>query len=494
MRPPLTLILSCFLTLGCSDSDSERDTTADTADTAGETETAGEVEADGETGDTTTPGEVDLEVDGETSEATPEEALAATIAGFCPGYASAWCAAAETCGCDAAPGFPAEDACRVGYEARCARELTSYLDVVRGGQAAYGVDAGPTCLAVFAPLFAACVPPGNDQFFVTCPVLAPPGGWEDILPGLDEACEGTCLLGFRCASDGFCRVPGVASASCTSAIDCVGTLVCEGASEGVAGTCRPPVFADSGKVCATPDDCGGDTSCLASVRKTCVMPEAGRECRFDGQCNDVEYCSFGDDPQLGLCVPLPSNGQPCGGGSLCAAGLGCNQETVRCGPLPGFGETCAGGPNGPILCGERLACVDLVCSDIPALGETCAMGPPHCAAGLGCAFGPDGSVCSEPGPIGTRCENDMTCAEGLYCEFATGSCTPDLATGAPCVNGNECGDGECLPDATFTFRCAPTPGLGDECFLDDCEPGLRCETPYSAGACVPRYFCGMLTF
>lgn len=492
----VSFLVVVFGACGSDDGGGARDTTAETtADAAAETigDTADVVEiADDVVDDAASdaPGEVS-DAGGDVG-SSPEEALEALVAAFCPGYAERWCDnAAGECGCDAAPGFPEPEACKASFRARCRTELGSYLEVVRGGQANYRPEAAASCLEVLGGLLDRCMLMPNDLFFVSCPILSPPGGWGELLPGSGEPCEGPCASGYRCGSDGICRVPGAASASCEDLRDCAAELVCA-ASDGGASSCRAPELDATGRACTGPDACDGDTSCMASVRKECVAPEAGQVCRYDDDCIDGEYCVL--DGETGSCTPAPGEGLACGNGAVCAAGLACDLESSLCGPLPETGEPCGLGPLGPFLCADGLGCLDGLCGTLPGLGEPCAIGTPGCAPGLGCAFEAEGSFCREPAAEGAECQNDVTCADGLYCEFSENRCRADRAVGEPCANGNECGEGACLPDESFAFRCAERPGLGQACFLDECAEGLRCRTPYEAGACVPTVFCRALTF
>lgn len=428
---------------------------------------------------------------------TPEEALLATIDALCPGYAERYCAAAGgACGCAAAPGFPDGEACIASFEARCAEELTSYLSVVEGGQAVYHPEAAETCFASLEPLIDVCLLLPNDVFFVRCPILSPPGGFPE-LPGEGEPCDLPCADGLRCNLDGLCATPGGAGDACAGLPECALDLTCNLPSEGGLGTCAPLDFTGLGDPCPGPDACSGDNQCLASVRKECVIPELGGECQFDTQCAVTEYCALAPpDQSSGTCGPRPGLDEACGNGVSCADGLGCNQVTVVCEPLPEEGEACAAGPDGPFLCAPGLGCFpDDGCAPLPAEGEACAIGFPNCEAGLGCAFEADGSFCRAPVGEGMPCQNDPTCEAGLFCNFADGTCTAHFADGTPCSAGNECGpDGACLPDETFIFRCAPAPGEGDACFLDECTGDLRCLSPYTEGACVPEVFCGAINF
>ncbi len=418
----------------------------------------------------------------ETGAAGPGGTVDQLVAAWCPEYATRYCQAATACGCAAAPGYPDAAACRLAFAAQCGEQLEPYRDAVARGEAEVRLDGVAPCLAAIAALAGNCAKLPGDTFFVDCPIIAPPGGLP-ALPGVGAPCgpEGRCAAGLRCDADGDCAPRAPEGGVCASDPDCAPPLRC------VAGSCGAPDASKAGDACAPSADCG-DLVCAASARKVCMARAPGNACQWDDDCVAAEYCA-GD-----ACVPLPGDGQPCGNGVACAAGLGCGSESAMCGALPGDGAPCALGVMGPLLCVDGTTCRDGVCGPIPGEGAACAVGTPACAPGLGCAFGPEGSFCRVPGTEGTRCENDPTCAAGLYCEFTENACRPVREVGMPCAAGNECGPtGACLPDATFTFRCAPVPQLGDACFLADCAPGLSCRTPYAEGACV-RDFCGSLRF
>jgi len=468
MRRP-DLVLTILALTACSDAATTtdvRDATApDTADTT----------------DTTTSEPDDGAGDADAKPPTPAEAFAALEEEWCQGYASRWCGRAEACGCEAAPGFPS-DGCEASFVAQCRHDLAQYEGAVLGGEAIVQLAAIESCLTTLGALFADCARLPNDLFFVSCGILTPPGGFG-ALPGAGSPCAegGLCALGLRCGSEGACRTPGAASASCQGPTDCAPTLVCRD------GSCAAPDVADAGKACAGPDGCSGDTTCEASAVKRCVVKNIDDPCRWDDDCVAGQYCA-GD-----TCADLPGDGALCANGASCAAGLGCSLESGTCGALPGSGEACALGTFGPVLCAAGTTCIDGVCGAIPGEGDPCAMGVPACADGLGCAFEREGSFCRAPADVGAECQNDPTCKDGLFCDFGVGACQPHRARGAECSAGNECGDGACLPDATFTFRCADRPGADDACFIDECAPGLACRTPYTEGACV-GVFCGALDF
>lgn len=445
------------------DADSLADT--DVTDTSRDGEEVGPDADTAETGDTPSPG----------------EGLAATVAALCPGYAEAFCGAA--CGCADAPGFP-ED-CVAAFTGSCAAQVERFAPLVERGEAVFLPGGAATCLENFAPLAAACVPFPEDLFYFVCPIIEPPGGFPP-LPGLGEPCEGACASGLRCGTEGKCLSPGGTGASCVSAYDCAMNLVCAD------GQCVAPRLGDRGKACTRQDECGGETVCLASARKVCRVPVAG-PCRSDEDCPDHAWCD--GLVEGGECKPGGASGELCGNGIVCQEGLACSSADGRCGPFPGRGEPCAMGRFGPFLCADGLACRDdVTCGDVPGEGQTCALGKPACADGLGCAFTPEGSVCRVKADAGATCENDDTCRDDLFCDFGSNTCTPFLAKGELCTDGNECGPvGSCLPDASFVFRCADKPGVGGECFLDDCQAGLVCRTPYEAGMCAP-VLCSMMRF
>lgn len=477
------LIPLVFLFAACGDDEKSPGDIIDTTDTSPDTSDTPDTDDTGDTISDTTP---------DTDTSDPQAALEGLIAALCPGYAAAYCAA--ECGCDDAPGFP-ED-CEAAFSASCAARLTNYLPLVESGQAEFLPYGASACIDNFAPLAAACVSFPEDLFFFVCPILAPPGGFP-AMPGLGEDCQGACATGLRCGTAGKCITPGEVGASCESGYDCATTLVCADDSQGVEADpasrkCAAPRHGDIGKSCANNDDCGGDTGCLASAIKVCEAPVSG-PCQYDEDCPANEWCDTAIEG--GLCKPGGASGEPCGNGIVCQAGLACGSESTTCGPFPAKGEPCAMGRFGPFLCADGLVCLDsLTCGDAPTEGQPCGVGKPACAAGLGCAFGPEGSICSIKADAGANCENDDTCKDDLFCDFGSNTCTPFLARGELCTDGNECGPtGSCLPGPGFVFRCADKPGLGGACFLDDCQSGLICRTPYEAGVCSP-VLCTMMRF
>ncbi len=472
---PLLLLplFACSSDTTTDKADTARDDDADTTDVA-EPDTNPDAQVDTDT-------LADTDPDGD-SIPDPTAGLAATVAALCPGYADLYCGA--SCGCADAPGFPAD--CKAAFEAGCASQLEGYLSIIQSGQAVFTPEGAAACLTNFAPLAAACVSFPNDLFFFVCPVIAPPEGFPPF-PGVGEDCEGSCQAGLRCGTLNKCIVPGAVDDACTDGRDCATDLVCADS------ICVAPRQSDTGKSCAGPADCSGDTECIASIRKVCSAPVPGGPCRFDDDCPATQWCEV-DSENKGTCRPGGANGESCANGTVCLEGLACDAISGDCGPLPTTGEPCALSRIGPFVCADGLACLDGTCGSPPGNGQPCAQGTPACAAGLGCAFESEGSTCRPKAGAGAECQNDDTCQDTMFCDFGINQCTSFLVAGERCTDGNECGPGgACLPDEAFDFRCAASGEVGDECFLDDCSGDLLCKTPYTAGICAP-VLCSMIRF
>lgn len=403
---------------------------------------------------------------------------------WCAGAADIYCAAAPTCGCGAAPGFPETAACASAYVAQCRDQLEQYREPVLNGNAVVSLQGITPCLAAMTTRAEGCVTIPGDTFFIDCPIITPPGGFG-ALPGEGVACGegGLCALGLRCDALGTCRVPGDSGADCEGPSECRAELSC------VAEQCAAPDLADLGQVCASPEGCDGDTGCLRSSDRICETIIAGQACVFDGDCLASQYC----DGATTLCTDKPASG-PCGNGAACAVGTACGGDPRECRALPTAGQECADGSSGPVMCATGLACNNNICGELPAEGDACAIGEPACGPGLGCAFESEGSFCRVPAPADSACQNDATCASGLFCDFGTGTCQAFLARGDACSDGNECGPGAaCLPNENNLFECADEPGVGGRCFIGDCAAGLACHFVHDEGACVRR-FCAALDF
>ena len=256
---------------------------------------------------------------------------------------------------------------------------------------------------------------------------------------------------------GACAALAGEGGSCAAPEGCAVGLVCK------AGKCEKPAG-----TCEVDADCGNLATCLKPSKRTCETPgAAAADCASTAECGDGLYCA-----DTGKCAVAPGLDAPCGNGTACAKGLACDFDAAVCKPIPTSGKPCALGELGPFVCADGLGCVAGTCGALPTAGKECTTDN-RCATGLACDFTATGSFCVTPKPAGGACENDQVCQAGLYCG-PSGTCTASLALGKPCKDGNECGDGTCVPDALGAFTCQPKPGKGATC-LFDCAAGLVCH-------------------
>lgn len=204
-------------------------------------------------------------------------------------------------------------------------------------------------------------------------------------PGLDEPCLDLfdCEPGLKCSISSFTCITGDVGTPCPHRVDCDPGAWCDG------GVCRPDF--GEGEPCSSLLQCGGETTCVAGQCRRVTEP--GDAC--DEFCFGNLYCDL-SGAGLGVCRPLPSNGQPCG------ALLPCLGQTQRCG---------AGG-----VCVER--------SD---LGDPCTDG--SCLPGLFCSdqLGEANPVCRAPLADGaSECNQPAQCQSHICSgdESAPGSCQP----------------------------------------------------------------------
>lgn len=183
---------------------------------------------------------------------------------------------------------------------------------------------------------------------------------------------------------------------------------------------------------------------------------------------------FGSDDAL-----WDDNLKLCGayGQGALPAGSPCNGRQ-ECGAAPGTYAECNGTPG--------------VCVQIPYAksGESCDGGV-RCAESLKCL---PGRVCGAAVTEGGVCLADSNmCAEGLYCEQATGTCRKRGLAGDSCSHGDRHACSDFMPCVASPTQpgpgtCAAPGAAGARCFTGDhCAIGLRCDGgPDSAGACAPQ--------
>jgi hypothetical protein len=455
------------------------------------------------------------------------DAGSATIASYCAPLAMALCTRAADCGCGVVlPGGALDvGACARRLEAACGAawgpfvEAGAVVDPARAAACVEAIAAGtPPCGAPSAVVaFAVCEPfvidaaglgetcaspycAGGEGVCVrgegggTCmPRGAAGAACEDMfscatgLACLEGRCrallaegQSGCTTDLACAPpllcvEGTCRARGALGAPCTDTRTCERGLVCE------AGTCA----ARTGTTCGEARPCGSLEGCARPP--SCRAPRTlGERCAEDTDCEAALHC----DDASGTCAVRPGDGEACARGVVCGPGLGCDGLGGTCRPLPGLGAPCAFGERGPFLCADGLACVEGACGPLPTEGQPCA-GVDTCAPGLGCAFGPSGSVCIVPRGEGEPCENRQACGDGLHCG-TEGTCAADVALGAPCNPGlGDCG-GACVPDASGGFVCRAPLAEGATCLDDaDCTAGLTCLVRDEDTRCLPE-ICGVL--
>lgn len=495
---PLFVVALCVTLAACGGGDSTSGTTGGTGGASTTTTIGGK----GGTGGTGGAPSGSLEAD------------------YCAPLAAFVCKRLATCGCGFVlpSGTLDEAACGASYTARCLQAYAPIESAVASGTARILSDAAHACVALLEASTPGCERPRGSVAQALCPSWftsdSPLGAACDFpicaagqglcvnavcqpRPPAGDTCAqgGVCAEGLVCVS-GACAPPAKQGESCDSNDACEPPLHCvdsvcaslnqAGADCTDASACALGLVCDSPLCAPRPEGpcldgapCGNLTTCAAP--RTCKpQGTTGAPCAQDEACSPGFYC----DQATSLCAEGPGVGLPCVNTVLCGPGLACDTDNGNCIPVPGDGAPCAFGPMGPFVCQDGLGCNNGVCGPLPGDGQPCTVDS-RCAAGLGCDFTADGSFCVPLKDEGGSCQTDRTCKPGLFCDYSKNQCALVRPTGAPCKDGNECGEaGSCMPDDGGSFRCAPLPSAGDRC-LFDCEASSYCGPDAAASACLP---------
>ena len=269
----------------------------------------------------------------------------------------------------------------------------------------------------------------------------------------------TCTINDVCA-DGACA--GGPQANCFDGNPCTADM-CDPATgcyhEDVEGQC------DDGNACTTGDQCSegvcaatGLVDCddgNACTKDSCQLDGQCLNAAIDGSCSDGDPCTANDFCQEGLCVPGPA--------LLCNDGNPCTNDS--CSPVAG----CLHEP-------AQLPCTD---------GNECTTGD-HCEGGecthdalLDCD---DGNVCTSDGcdPVNgcvhtlndSPCDDGDVCTTGDHCHLGGCISSSELT----CDDSNPCTDDSCSPATGCLFQPNTIPcDDGNECTYDDACNGGVCQ-------------------
>ena len=349
----------------------------------------------------------------------------------------------------------------------------------------------------------ACVNPGCGNH-----VIEPGEGCDDGNKVVGDGCTPACLLelGQTCSGassdcvSGFCDSAGNVCA-CNEDSDCSGGKLCNttaSPNQCVPLGCGNGVL-EAGEACDDGNTTAGDgcnLSCLLELGQTCAMNTSCASglcdmnvcaCDQDSDCVMGEVCRTSSAPNA--CVP-PSCGngvieanESCDDGNT-SAGDGCDSSCAK-----ELGQSCmnstecgSGNCDGTVnqcVCDEDIDC---------QMGQSCNLGAnPHACVPFGC-----GNAVIE---TGEGCDDGNT-SPGDGCDS---SCRKEL--GGMCMDGMECGSGNCDGTVNQCVCDKDTDCLSDEvcdtmakphacvippkggCQADtDCMGGLFCDEP--SGTCV----------
>jgi hypothetical protein len=196
----------------------------------------------------------------------------------------------------------------------------------------------------------------------------------DALQACRDATHGTLGFGAECQTDLECESGACEKTPCGQAC-CSGTCAGRDAAEGAS--------------CAADGDCAPGTYCTSEGATCAPLLPAGSPCDAARQCEGELGC------RLGVCQPLPSEGERCNPNGLfvrCDAFRDrCDATLGRCVPQAVLGERCSG----DTLQGDCVStawCDAGTCRPLPSAGEPCIDG--RCLGSLACE--PESALCQPP--------------------------------------------------------------------------------------------------
>jgi hypothetical protein len=332
-----------------------------------------------------------------------------------------------------------------------AQNVLAQLDQLgeSAGRTAVSSAAMSACAQSIAQ--ASCTPPPANH----CTPSPPPPSGDPCDPlkvfvgqqQLGQPCDSSgyeCAPGLTCTNlgydvEGVCVQQPAAGDLCLTDGACAPSFVCDWSSstcvEG-AGYGAPCSFADP----SNPTPGTERTRCqvgLVCDTVTFLCTDSG--CAAGSQCTIAAQCPVGTSCVDGSCGVPAQVGQSCSDDSECLGDFCLN-------------GTCASG-----------VCSGSMCFQGPGIGATC-MVDADCqpAAGLTCSAG-QCALTTVTSPSCTAA--NQICAQGLYCELATGatngSCVPKLPAGSPCDSYSdgysECWEG-CLVVSGLQLCVGSAPG------------------------------------
>lgn len=232
----------------------------------------------------------------------------------------------------------------------------------------------------------------------------------------------------------------------------------------------------------------GDWSMLSEPCQRFLSPRAalGQEC-YDGypECSDG-VCRGTACPRT--CQPRSVLNESCTSTSECRSGLYCKfavlvTDVGQCVAYGALGSPC----ENDVECSEGMLCISNQCRALPAPGSPCLNS--QCSE-IGFCAAIDGGTCVVRGALGASCTAHSECQSALACDPFTHLCVPlSPASGERCTLAQRCPSGQvCLGATTHTAGMCHLPqsegGLCNTNF--DCEGHLTCQSGDGGRSCQTR--------